>query len=208
MPIPLQQRWCELWTELKAKGDPLPSFQLLGEHYSEPHRAYHNLRHIKECFEELDSVVNEAKDHAALALALWFHDVIYDPHRSDNEEQSAALMLKTCAEAGISERTLSSSHALILATKAHTGSGHPDIPLIVDIDLSILGKNPERFDEYENQIRQEYSWVPQQVFSAKRAEILQNFLRRPVIYATELFRQKYEEQARRNLSGSIAKLRD
>jgi predicted metal-dependent HD superfamily phosphohydrolase len=207
MPPLLEQRWCALWTELKANADPLPSFHLLVDHYSEPHRAYHNLRHIEECPRELDTVASEAKDRVAVALALWFHDAIYEPRGSDNEEQSAALMLKVCAEAGVPATTLAASQVLIMATKTHTGSGHLDIPLIVDIDLSILGKDSERFEEYEHQIRQEYAWVPAQVFRTKRAEILENFLARQTIYCTSRFQENYEVRARTNLKNSIAKLR-
>ena len=76
-----------------------------------------------------------------------------------------------------------------------------------NIDLSILGKGKERFWEYEEQIRQEYAWVPETLFSAKRAEILDRFLARKAIYATEWFRKKYERQARHNLEVSILELR-
>ena len=138
MPSPLEQRWCELWRRLEAKGEPLPTFHLLAEHYSEPHRAYHTLRHIEECLDELDTTVNEATDRLAVGLALWFHDIIYDPHRSDNEEQSAALLLKLCAGTDIGQKSLAASRDLIVATKTHSGSGYPYIPLMVDIDLSIL----------------------------------------------------------------------
>jgi predicted metal-dependent HD superfamily phosphohydrolase len=207
MPNPLEQRWCELWRELGAQEDGLRHFHSLTAHYSEEHRAYHNLRHIEECLGELDTALNDATDRLAVELALWFHDVIYDPHQSDNEEKSAALMLKVCAGAGIAEKTITAAHDLIMATKTHLGSGHPDIPLLIDIDLSILGKNSERFDEYERQIRQEYSWVPAELYSAKRAEILEGFLRRSTIYSHTHFQKKYEEQARNNLGASIALLR-
>ncbi len=207
MRSPLESRWSGFWKELQAQGAPLPKFQILEIHYAEPHRAYHNLAHIEECLNELDRAAHLARDRFALALALWFHDVIYDPHRADNEEQSAALMMKIGAEAGIHQKTLEAAHELILVTKTHSGSGHSDIPLIVDIDLSILGKPAERFDEYESQIRQEYSWVPPQVFAVKRAEILEKFLARKTIYQTDLFRNNYEAQARKNLNRSIAHLR-
>jgi predicted metal-dependent HD superfamily phosphohydrolase len=75
------------------------------------------------------------------------------------------------------------------------------------VDLSILGQDGKRFSEYERQIRQEYSWVPEAVFAAKRAEVLERFLARQWIFATEWFREKYEEQARQNLKGSISRLR-
>jgi len=84
---------------------------------------------------------------------------------------------------------------------------HPDAPLLVDIDLSILGQAEARFQEYEAQIRREYEWVPEPAFALKRAEILERFLARERIYSTEPFFSKYEKQARANLLGSIRKLR-
>src|SRR5262249_18069786 len=96
---------------------------------------------------------------------------------------------------------------LVLITKTHNPDAHIDAPLLVDIDLSILGQPEKRFWEYELQIRQEYSWVPEEVFHAKRSEILERFLSRNRIYATEWFFQKYEEQARANLKSSLARLR-
>jgi predicted metal-dependent HD superfamily phosphohydrolase len=84
---------------------------------------------------------------------------------------------------------------------------HADAPLLVDVDLSILGPPPERFWEYERQIRKEYDWVAVDVFATKRAEILQKFLERPRIYSTEMFFQKLEVQARIDLGASIRQLR-
>ena len=81
-----------------------------------------------------------------------------------------------------------------------------DEEVLVDVDLSILGVEPKRFDEYENQIREEYAWVPSIVFRAKRREILKGFLARPSIYSTRRFLDVYEAQARTNLERAIKQL--
>jgi predicted metal-dependent HD superfamily phosphohydrolase len=80
-----------------------------------------------------------------------------------------------------------------------------DAESLVDVDLSILGAPPGRFDEYEQQIREEYAWVPDFVFRRKRAEILEGFLARPAIFSTAHFRSRYERQARENLARSLRK---
>jgi predicted metal-dependent HD superfamily phosphohydrolase len=95
----------------------------------------------------------------------------------------------------------------VLVTKAHEGSTHPDAALLVDIDLSILGANQARFFEYEEQIRNEYAWVPEDIFTSKRAEILERFLARDVIYRTPRFFASHEKQARVNLRASLGRLR-
>ena len=95
----------------------------------------------------------------------------------------------------------------MLATKQHDNSLHPDAPLLVDIDLSILGQPAKRFWEYEDQIRKEYAWVPEEIFRTKRAEILERFLARKQIYNTSYYFSKLEAQARTNLNQSIKKHR-
>ena len=98
-------------------------------------------------------------------------------------------------------------HALIMATCHAALPDSDDARLLVDIDLSILGADPERFDEYEVQVRQEYSWVPGVLFRRKRREILQGFLARPRLYETDWFEQRLEAQARSNLQRSVRRLR-
>jgi predicted metal-dependent HD superfamily phosphohydrolase len=82
---------------------------------------------------------------------------------------------------------------------------NPDARLVVDIDLSILGRSPQKFIKYERQIRQEYAWLSPQAFAAGRSTILQTFLGRR-IYSTKYFFRRYEAPARRNLVHSLAKL--
>jgi predicted metal-dependent HD superfamily phosphohydrolase len=140
-------------------------------------------------------------------MALWFHDVIYDTHATDNEEQSALLAEQCLSEAGASTSTRLSVWDLVLSTRTHDASGHADAGLLVDVDLSILGKDEGLFQEYEEQIRREYAWVPQDVFAAKRAEILEGFLLRDRLYSTDWFFRSSETQARKNLKAAIQKLR-
>ncbi len=183
------------------------AYQELVSRYSEPHRHYHNLRHIAECLGEFDSARHLARDPAALELAIWFHDAIYDTHAPDNEEQSAALARRRIGQAGGSAALGEAVATLVLATKAHEPSTHPDAPLLIDVDLSILGQRKERFQEYESQIRREYDWVPEATFAARRAEILERLLARARIYTTEPFFTKYERWARANLEDSVQRLK-
>jgi predicted metal-dependent HD superfamily phosphohydrolase len=182
-------------------------YQELVSRYSEPHRHYHNLHHIAECLGEFDSARHLAGDPVALELAIWFHDVVYDPHAPDNEERSAEVAKQHLGQAGGSAALIGSVAAFVLTTKAHESSTHRDASLLIDVDLSILGQQKERFREYEAQIRWEYNWVPESTFAARRAEILERFLARERVYTTEPFFTKYESRARANLQDSIRKLR-
>jgi predicted metal-dependent HD superfamily phosphohydrolase len=207
MNLQAKARWLKFWQALPAGRDPEPYFAQLAACYAEPHRAYHNLAHIMDCLCEFDSSKDLAHDAPAVEMALWFHDVVYDPRAKDNEERSAGLALKVADEAGVSASFKESVKALILSTKKHDDSLHRDAAVMADIDLGILGRAPDRFDEYENQIRQEYEWGPAAAFAAGRSAILEAFLARRSIYGTGFFRNKYERQARENLERSIGKLR-
>ena len=206
MNWPEQDRWRQLWQAAGASGDGGPWYERLTQAYAEPQRHYHNQQHIAECLAEFDGARPHAHQPAAVELALWFHDAVYDPKAGDNEEQSAALA-KNCVEAAGLSTLASTVSELVMATKTHSTEAGPDAALVVDIDLSILGQSEARFAEYESQIRKEYGWVPQLIFNSKRKEILQRFLGREHIYTTEYFANRYEEAARRNLERSIGKLK-
>lgn len=202
MNWPGLERWQRLWRTIGATGDATAWYDRLTRAYAEPQRHYHNQQHIAECLAEFDAARHLAQRPEAVELALWFHDAVYDPKAGDNEEQSAA-MAQACLEgAGLSELA-GTVAAQVMATKTHTTEGRPDAALVVDVDLSILGQNEARFAEYETQIQQEYSWVPKFIFHFKRKEILQRFLERPRLYATDYFASRYEQAARRNLERSL-----
>lgn len=92
---------------------------------------------------------------------------------------------------------------LIMTTRHDATPSDADEQLLVDIDLAILGATPERFAEYDAQVRAEYAWVPGFVYRMKRRSVLKAFLARPRLYGTDHFRARYEAQARRNLAAVL-----
>ena len=201
-----QDRWAALWHATGSAEVPTGWYERLQGAYGEAQRHYHTQQHISECLAEFDQARDLARNSVAIELAIWFHDVVYDPKAGDNEEKSAALANLCLAEAGSNTALAAVVTNLIIATKTHAAEADPDAGLMVDVDLSIFGQRKERFFEYEEQIRREYAWVPEPVFNSKRVEILRGFLHRKNIYWTEWFRTRYEQQARENLQRSIAKL--
>ena len=197
------ERWIETWSQVGA-APPDGLIQQLVAAYGESHRAYHTVRHLAECFGHLDPCPVRPSDPAALELALWFHDAIYDTKAANNEERSAAWA--RTALASLSQASLDRIEKLILVTKHEAAPSSPDEELLLDVDLSILGSADERFDEYESQIRQEYSWVPEEAYRMARAQILAQFQSRPALYQTPYFRDTLETQARRNLRRSLDSL--
>lgn len=205
------QRWRSLCNGLDAllldEGClEATSYNALVKAYCEPHRAYHTLAHLEDCLRQLDIAWHLAERPYEVEAALWFHDVVYDTQRSDNEAQSATWAARTLSEIGVSSICSDRVAELILATRHDRIPSTLDAALLVDIDLSILGQPTREFDRYEAQIRQEYVWVEESIFRSARAQILQAFLSRSAIYQTAFFRERYEAPARANLSRSLALL--
>jgi predicted metal-dependent HD superfamily phosphohydrolase len=205
--LELESAWHALWTRLGAHGDPATVFADLARRYSEPQRAYHTLDHVSHCLAELRDAQTPPASRDAIEFALWFHDAVYDPRAKDNEEASALLARHAARAAGLSESFTALAADLILATRHTAPPVSGEAQLTVDIDLAILGQPPARFDEYERQIRIEYSWVDDTAFAKGRGDFVAAMLARPAIYSTHWFHRRYEAQARENLARSLAMLR-
>jgi predicted metal-dependent HD superfamily phosphohydrolase len=202
----LQRLWDSAWL---LAGLATPSKQVLSDLlqcWSEPHRKYHTLQHLGECLALFEQTRMLAAHPGEVAIALWFHDAIYDTSRHDNEAESAAWARQVLLEAQAPIEAVERVHALIMATRHSQVPATPDEQLLVDIDLAILGAAPARFDDYERQIRDEYGFVPEAVFRARRGEILRAFLARPAIFSTPTCVARFEAVARANLVKAIASL--
>ncbi len=200
-----EERWCAAWRALGAN----PPDGLLAEvvlRYGAAGRHYHTLQHLGECFAMLDGARHLAERPAELELALWFHDAVYDTRAHDNEASSAAWAERSLIAGGASEAVGWRLSELILATKHDAVPGDPDTRLLVDVDLSILGADVSRFDEYERQVRREYAWVPDDAFRVGRARVLSAFLERRSIYDTKWFIERLEHRAQANLNRSLRAL--
>jgi predicted metal-dependent HD superfamily phosphohydrolase len=198
----LQERWRETWA-LAGLPTPEELLRTLVARYREPQRAYHGIEHVMACLEASSRVRAQLDSPPSVELALWYHDVVYEPRKSDNEERSAEL-----AAAALRSRLPSlvpMIQELILATKHNVIPVTSDARYVVDIDLAILGATPEAFDDYEAAVRREYQWVPELIFRSKRREILQSFLDRHEIFLTDHFRE-LEQPARTNLRRSVSQL--
>lgn len=149
---------------------------LIIERHSEPHRHYHTLRHIELMLGQLPAGHHFAREMMAATL---FHDTIYEPSRSDNEELSLATFLSVAGEiapdAPLDADLIS---AMILATKGHhfrdeDGARDRAINILLKADLSILWHpDPHVYEWYAAGVRQEYAFVPEDQFRTARAGIL------------------------------------
>jgi predicted metal-dependent HD superfamily phosphohydrolase len=204
----MQAAWVRLLARYGvAPADAYPIFDRLVSAHTEPHRHYHNLDHLSEMFKVAGKLADAATDPAAIQLAIWFHDAVYDPRAKDNEEQSATLAIESLRPLGIPEETLQHIAAMIRAT-AHAAAGDvdSDAAVLLDADLAILSAEEKRYARYAADVRREYERVPDDAYWAGRTKVLQSFLDRPRIYRTERMHAAADAAARANLRAEIERL--
>jgi predicted metal-dependent HD superfamily phosphohydrolase len=207
----LQARWRDLIARLGA--DPHvagPIYDALAAAYAEPVRHYHTLDHIAALFGLLDSHGGDLRNRDAVELALFFHDAVYDPARSDNEEASAALAREQLAALGTAPELTRRVSELILATRHGAlqpeWSADGDLALLLDLDLAILGADRGEYAAYAAAIRREYGIYPDDLYRAGRRRVLGQFLSRPRIYLTERLHRLWDAGARANLAWELETL--
>lgn len=197
----LYQRWLKLFDDCETamiESSLHDVFQEIVQRYGEAHRHYHTLAHVNACLNHSDNV-DAIEDRRALELALWFHDVIYDPFAKDNETQSAEFAKTKLQLIGETQQVIDKVEHLVVLTQHPSNPKSLDEKYLIDIDLSILGAPEELYDQYEQWVRLEYRKVPSFLYKKGRKKVLQGFLNQEHIYATDKFRDKYEEQARSNI---------
>ncbi len=179
--------------------------------YAEPHRRYHDQRHLAEVLAALGELAGRAGKAATVPLpvvcAAWLHDAVYDPRAHDNERRSAEVAVAVLTALGVGGDVVAETARLVLLTATHRpGPGDDNAALLCDADLAILAADPARYREYVTDVRQEYAHLADDVFRAGRAAVLRALLEPSRLYATPAGRQRWEARARRNVTAELAGL--
>ncbi len=212
----------ESLAENKDLARPL-FYQNILKNYTENGRFYHDISHIKLMLETFDNLDFYTEFHfefekdkpvfTAFLYAIFYHDIIYKPLRSDNEEQSAEFAKRDMKLLNIDEKIIEATEKLILATKTHQVSAEIDNPtlhfatqVLLDLDLAVLGQKPNIYKRYAENIRQEYWLIPPKIYAEGRKKVLKYFLNMPNIYKTSYFYNQFENQAKQNLENEYSNL--
>ncbi|MCX0245213.1 HD domain-containing protein [Streptomyces drozdowiczii] len=199
----LRTRWQE--TLVSARGgadgpDPHPYAENLLARWAEPQRKYHTTAHLAAVLDRIDTLAGHAADADAVRLAAWFHDAVYRPDRSENEERSAVLAERALPEAGVSEAVTREVARLVRLTVTHDPApGDSNGEVVCDADLAILAAPPKEYGEYAAQVREEYGFVPEEAFREGRAAVLRQLLGLPRLFRTPYGTREWEPKARQNL---------
>ncbi|MBM7819004.1 putative metal-dependent HD superfamily phosphohydrolase [Cellulosimicrobium cellulans] len=147
-----------------------------------------------------------ASEAAVTQLALWFHDAVHDGEAGRDEERSADLARARLA-GHLGTAAVDEVVRLVLVTTDHSpAAGDGPGALVSDADLAILGSAPDRYARYVRQVRAEYASVPDDAFRTGRAAVLRGLLGGGALFRTPQGVERWEEQARDNLSAELAAL--
>jgi predicted metal-dependent HD superfamily phosphohydrolase len=195
-------RWNLLWQRLGA-APPDDVLTALERQYSAPGRHYHTLAHLDAVLATFDQLCHLAPNPDVAELALWLHDVVWEPMRDDCEQRSAEWAIAHLPDLP----AFRALPALILETRHLAApSVDPDAAVVRDADLSILAADEPAFDAYERAVRAEYAMLPTVQFNAGRTRILADFAGRRPLYFTATG-QSWDPRARANLARSLARLK-
>jgi predicted metal-dependent HD superfamily phosphohydrolase len=204
--LDLKQNWESLTAPLCSDiGLRRRCFRELQLRYREAQRAYHTLSHIEALLVLWQSQQDQLQDPLSVALAIWYHDCIYNPRKGKNEYYSARLAKKHLGLLGASAVLQERVRALIMATAGHKADPQDsDALFFLDCDLSILGASAEIYKAYQAQIRREYYFVPEFIYRRARQRLIKAWLKRPQLFFTPNLKEQWESQARLNLSAELA----
>lgn len=168
--------------------------------YSNKKRHYHTLSHLENLLKELLEVNDKINEWQTILFTLFYHDIVYNALKSNNEEKSADLAKLRMETIKVPSSIIKNCELQILATKKHLLNSGSDTNYFLDADLSILGKDLKTYTDYSQNVRKEYSYYPALIYNPGRKKVLKHFLEMNKIFKTDHFSKKYEIQAKANLS--------
>ncbi|MFI5756652.1 hypothetical protein [Streptomyces sp. NPDC051569] len=190
-----------------ASPDPYPYADDLLARWAEPQRRYHTTDHLVAVLAHVDTLAEYADEPGLVRLAAWFHDAVYRPDRSENEERSARLAERALPEAGLSQDRTDEVARLVRLTTTHAaGPGDRNGAVLCDADLAVLAAAPDAYAAYAAAVREEYGFVPDDAFRTGRAAVLEQLLALPALFRTPHGVREWEAPARHNLTTELASL--
>jgi len=183
--------------------------------WREPHRRYHGERHLRDVLATATLLLRSPEPAPAagtelelpVLLAAWWHDAVYNPAGSANEEASARLaeqVLPRCGAPG----ALSAEVARLVRLTADHDPGPGDLAgeVLCDADLAVLARPPAAYAGYVAAVRAEYAALDEPAWRAGRTQVLRSLLCRPRLFRTTPA-ARWEQPARRNLEAELSGLR-
>lgn len=204
---PLGERFGRLWQRCLSPGavdDHRAVWERVAARYAEPHRVFHATRHLVHLLPQFDLIAAQLAHPDRVEMALWFHDVVFEPGARDNEARSAAYFVDA-AGGRMAPDFVQGVVDLILQTTHRDAPGAADDRYLRDIDLSTFGCPWERFLDNSAAVKAEFAG-PEEAYRRGERAFLESLLQRERIFLTDFFHARYEARARDNIRRFLAQL--
>lgn len=176
--------------------------------YDEPHRRYHDRRHLHEMFDA--AVALGLPLSAPQAMAVLFHDAVYVPGAARGLNEALSAQLLRVYAGGLAARLVESAYGIVIDTAEHVARSG-EARLVLDLDLMRLAAPREDFIRYSREVFAEQrpliliddddgAW---DFFAQRRVQFFERLLERPAIFCLPVFRERFEAITRSNLRESI-----
>ena len=203
----LLERWLRLHPQAPAAAARAAGEALLSR-YREPHRRYHDVRHLTEVLDGVDALAGHARDADAVRLAAWFHDAVYDVCEQAGASEAASADLAASVLSSLGHPRAGAVTRLVLLTATHDPADDDgDGQVLCDADLLVLAADPGRYAEYASDVRAEYAHVSDEDFAAGRTQVMGSLLAHERLYATATAYERWEARARRNVGAELERLK-
>lgn len=184
--------------------------KVIVQKYSESHRKYHDIRHVNSLLRMSHDFLGKDMN-PAISVAIWFHDIEYDPKSKYNELVSAEMAYEYLSSIGAHVDFICEVDDLIYVTKTHIPEKHltasyEDQCFFIDLDMAVLGKRREKYEAYVDAVLEEYKlFYPEKEGKLARASFLRSLLKKDHIFYTDMVRDRYEQRAIENIEWELSR---
>ena len=161
----------EILDKWKIKID----YNILLSRWNESHRHWHNQSHLVDMLSQINEYrqhLDSQKDYEKLVLCALFHDIVYDPSKSNNEEMSAEFFFNSCED---KNEDVLDIRQMILDTKTHESNTQLS-KIFNKLDMNIVERDYEDLLEWEEGIYGEYKIFGNEDYKKGRLSFLENLL--------------------------------
>lgn len=209
------------WSQVAPPGNRSDEVfdDVVGRH-RQAHRHYHGVRHVVWVVRHVQAIAaaydlaTPPFDMGVAIASAFFHDAVYDPRATDNEERSAELATRQLNTLGWPAERVALVYNIIVATAGHLdvnavdGSRSVERDVLLDADLAVLGSDATEYQAYITGVRSEYGHLDDAQWRHGRGDVLTALLGRSTLYRTERARAWWDAQARANMTAERAALTD
>ena len=179
-----------------------------------PGRQYHGLEHLEDLWRLHRRFTRQRRllvpsAQSLIARAILFHNAVYDPARSDNEQKSAALWRCAARQARTPRGEIARVAAAIAATADHASGAAKGIEddgtmcWFLNLDHASIGATPHRFHVNAARLRAELRNLAVAEWEDRRLAFLHSLAMRRRIYRSRLLAAALEASARGNIAREL-----